>query len=200
MILPIRTVMITLVLVLVVMPQEIEREAANSLALEFVQTESTVHRLALVESTQRPVVLKRNHKKPEPKHAVYKPAKKSLQELTHLRPGDLVSRGNNHCRVVKRLNMTITAYHPNCQICGTGQLTKTGKSALRPGVAVDPRVVPLGSLVAFKDNGKTVVLRADDTGGAVHGYIIDRRMASHSEAIRYGRRRKVSVVILQAVQ
>ena len=77
-------------------------------------------------------------------------------------------------------------------------ITASGTKA-RPGVvAVDPRVIPLGtklyieSLDGWPDYGNAV---AEDTGGAIKGNRIDLFFNSRSEALRFGRR-NVKVHIL----
>lgn len=74
----------------------------------------------------------------------------------------------------------------------TGNLTATGTT---PGVhrtiAVDPSVIPLGSSVKITVPSAPAysgVYIAEDTGGVVHGHIIDIFVGSDSEAIRFGRR------------
>ncbi|ODJ50590.1 hypothetical protein BFR40_08675 [Brochothrix thermosphacta] len=52
-------------------------------------------------------------------------------------------------------------------------------------IAVDPSVIPLGSRVLIDGYGEYI---AGDTGGAINGNIIDVYVASHSEAISFGRR------------
>lgn len=51
-------------------------------------------------------------------------------------------------------------------------------------IAVDPRVIPLGSKVRM--NGREYV--AEDTGGAIKGKQIDLFMGSHNEAMRFGKK------------
>lgn len=51
-------------------------------------------------------------------------------------------------------------------------------------IAVDPRVIPLGSKVRM--NGKEYV--AEDTGGAIKGRRIDLFADSHSEAMKFGKK------------
>lgn len=51
-------------------------------------------------------------------------------------------------------------------------------------VAVDPTVIPLGSVVEIEGIGKAIAL---DTGGAIKGSRIDLFMSSPSEAIKFGR-------------
>lgn len=49
-------------------------------------------------------------------------------------------------------------------------------------IAVDPRVIPYGSLIVI--NG--VTYRADDCGGAIKGNRIDVYFSSHDEALEFG--------------
>lgn len=78
----------------------------------------------------------------------------------------------------------ITAYCP-CSICcgkdngitASGTKVKEGRT-----IAVDPKVIPLGSKVEI--NGKTYV--AEDVGGAIKGNTIDLYFNSHSEANNWG--------------
>ena len=59
---------------------------------------------------------------------------------------------------------------------------------------MDPRVIPLGSLVYVEGYGKAI---AADTGGAIIGNIIDVYVNSNEEAIyNWGRRYDVPVYIL----
>lgn len=79
---------------------------------------------------------------------------------------------------------TITAYCPCEKCCGpwTDGITAMGTTA-EPGViAVDPQIIPLGSVVLI--DGQEY--RAEDTGGAIKGNRIDRYMNSHDEALDYG--------------
>ncbi len=77
-------------------------------------------------------------------------------------------------------------------------ITASGMRAQRGVVAVDPRVIPMGtrlyieSLDSTPDYGFAV---AGDKGGAIKGNRIDLFMDSRSEALRFGRR-NVNVYIL----
>lgn len=51
-------------------------------------------------------------------------------------------------------------------------------------IAVDPRVIPLGSKVRM--NGREYV--AEDTGGAIKGKRIDLFVGSHSETMKFGKK------------
>lgn len=80
-----------------------------------------------------------------------------------------------------------------------GGVTATGTVPVRDPngistIAVDPRVIPLGSLVYVEGYGKAV---AADTGGAIKGSIIDVYVNSEEEAYSsWGRKYNVPVYIL----
>lgn len=82
---------------------------------------------------------------------------------------------------------TITYYCPCAQCCGkTDGITATGTIATEDRtVAVDPKVIPLGSEMVIE--GKTYI--AEDVGGAIKGPKIDIYVASHQEALNRGKQR-----------
>lgn len=80
--------------------------------------------------------------------------------------------------------MIATAYTPYCG-GGCNGITATGRRAGRGVVAVDPRVIPLGSRLYIPGYGYAI---AGDTGGAIVGYRIDLGYTSDREAILFGRR------------
>ena len=56
-------------------------------------------------------------------------------------------------------------------------------------VAVDPKIIPLGSqLKVVTEDGRTYYVRANDTGGAIKGNKIDMVCSSHADAFQWGRR------------
>ncbi|PRX41682.1 3D (Asp-Asp-Asp) domain-containing protein [Planifilum fimeticola] len=75
----------------------------------------------------------------------------------------------------------------------TGSRTATGTWPKRGTLAVDPRVIPLGTKIYIPGYGVGV---AEDTGGAVKGNVIDLFFETRNEAIRWGRR-NVTVYILK---
>jgi len=79
----------------------------------------------------------------------------------------------------------ITAYC-GCKICcgkWSGGPTKTG-AKLRFGVcAVDPKVIPLNSIVTIEHLG---TFRAEDIGGDIKGRCIDIYTPVHSDAVGFG--------------
>lgn len=86
------------------------------------------------------------------------------------------------------LDVKATAYapgpHDNDQ---WGDKTRMG-TQIRPGViAVDPRVIPLGSQVMIKyPDGTKEYAVAEDTGGAIKGHHIDVARWTVSEAYKFG--------------
>lgn len=81
-------------------------------------------------------------------------------------------------RAVRVLTATATAY------CLRGR-TASGRHAGPGVIAVDPRVIPLGSRVHVEGYGHAV---AADTGGAIKGRRIDIWLPSRSGCYRWGRR------------
>jgi len=63
--------------------------------------------------------------------------------------------------------------------------TATGVPTTIGVVAVDPAVIPLGTRMTIPGYGEAI---AADTGGAVHGNVIDLWFPSAAEALRWGRR------------
>lgn len=89
-------------------------------------------------------------------------------------------------RVVRTHVMEATAY------TWTGSRTATGTWPSRGTVAVDPRVIPLGSELYAEGYGPAV---AADTGGDIKGQRIDLYMESYEEAIQFGRRQVLVEVL-----
>lgn len=89
---------------------------------------------------------------------------------------------------IKVLDVKATAYapgpHDNDQ---WGNKTHMG-TQIRPGViAVDPKVIPLGSQVMIKyPDGTKEYAVAEDTGGAIKGHRIDVAKWTVSEAYKFG--------------
>lgn len=87
----------------------------------------------------------------------------------------------------KTLEVIATAY------THTGNRTATGIYPYRGVVAVDPRVIPLGTRLYVEGYGYAW---AQDTGGLIKGNRIDVFMDTEKEALQWGRRR-VKVHILE---
>lgn len=87
-----------------------------------------------------------------------------------------------------------TAYTSRCDGC-IG-ITKTGIDVRNTIynekgqriIAVDPNVIPLGSLVEVRlENGQTFVAEAADTGGCIKGKRIDILVETKKQAYQFGR-------------
>lgn len=76
-------------------------------------------------------------------------------------------------------------------------ITATGRATVRDAagistIAVDPSIIPLGSLLYVEGYGYAI---AADTGGAIQGNIIDLYLNSYDECINWGRQ-NVSVYLI----
>lgn len=110
--------------------------------------------------------------------------------------GVKVSRGEE-LRYSAVITVSASAYDLSYQSTGKSPgdrgygRTATGSTAQKGTVAVDPRVIPLGSRLYIEASdgswtyGNAV---ASDTGGSIKGNKIDLFMSSNSEARQFGRR------------
>ncbi len=84
------------------------------------------------------------------------------------------------------LRMLASAYCPCSRCCGkSGGITATGLPAGKGVIAVDPKVIPLGSKLYISEYGEAI---AGDIGGKIKGTRIDLGFASHNQAIAWGKR------------
>jgi 3D (Asp-Asp-Asp) domain-containing protein len=88
------------------------------------------------------------------------------------------------------LRMVATAYTASCYGCSG--ITALGYHAGHGIVAVDPRVIPLGTHLFIPGYGSAI---AGDTGGAIKGSRIDLGFNSFSDAIQFGRR-EITVYVI----
>ena len=109
-----------------------------------------------------------------------------------------VSSRGQVTRFVRALKMTATAYDASYESCGKHPgdpnygITYSGLR-VRPGiVAVDPKVIPLGTYLYIEGYGEAL---AADIGGAIKGNRIDLYYESPKDVARYGKR-AVKVYIL----
>ena len=108
----------------------------------------------------------------------------------------MASRSGEAIKVQKdTITVTATAYYQ-----GANAITATGRRAVRSletngisTIAVDPRVIPLGSLVYVEGYGKAV---AADTGSAIKGNIVDLYLSSTAECKSFGRRHGLKLGII----
>ncbi len=109
--------------------------------------------------------------------------------------GTLVTPSGDEIRYKKALNVTATAYttegHKN-------KRTARGTIARVGAIAVDPRVIPLGTRVYIEiPGGKWFYGYAvcEDTGGAIKGNIIDLFFNTESECLKFGRRKAIVYIL-----
>lgn len=99
-----------------------------------------------------------------------------------------LSSANAPSNYQKALNVTATAYAPGAADNGQwGNKTHLG-TQVRPGViAVDPKIIPLGSRVFIQyPDGRGEYAVAEDTGGAIKGNRIDVAKWSRNQAKDFG--------------
>ncbi len=96
--------------------------------------------------------------------------------------------------VKKDFIMQSTAYTASCKGCSG--ITKTGinlkKNPYAKVIAVDPKVIPLGTKVYVEGYGEAI---AGDIGGAIKGNKIDVFISNYGRALQWGRK-TVKVQIL----
>ena len=109
-----------------------------------------------------------------------------------------VSSRGQVTRFVRALKMTATAYDATFESCGKHPdnpnygITYSGLK-VKPGiVAVDPKVIPLGTHLYVEGYGEAL---AADIGGAIKGNRIDLYYESPKDVARYGKR-TVKVYVL----
>ena len=100
----------------------------------------------------------------------------------------LPTRGGDWRNWRTPLVMEATAYDPGPRSCGkwANGYTATGVKAQKGVVAVDDRVIPMGTRLYIPGYGFAV---AADRGSAIKGARIDLCFPTYREAIRFGRRR-----------
>ena len=107
----------------------------------------------------------------------------------------VVTSAGKTLKYSKKLTVTATAY-----TAAPGKKTASGKVAQYGVIAVDPKVIPLGTklYVESTDDGKSWQYGycvAGDTGGAVKGNKIDLYYGSRNECLQFGRRSAIVYVL-----
>lgn len=115
--------------------------------------------------------------------------------------GHIASRGavsrNSSFYTVKTITMHATAYTPHRSGGGSGSgFTASGIPAGYGTVAVDPRIIPFGTVLYIEGYGMAI---AADRGRAIRGHKIDLCYATRRQALQFGSR-KVKVHILRPMR
>lgn len=128
-------------------------------------------------------------RKPQPMIVAYGPNLIASRGKTRPTAGGAIRSANYNFQPQqnsKVLNVVSTAY------THTGNRTATGVYPHEGVIAVDPRVIPLGTKLYVENYGYAV---AADTGGVIKGNKIDVFFNTYNKAINWGRR-SIKVYIL----
>ncbi len=112
---------------------------------------------------------------------------KAQDKIIEIGPKNVI----NGMKYSKVISAKVTAYTP--YDAGCNGITATGTKAGYGTVAVDPRVIPLGSKVYVPGYGTAI---AADTGGAIKGNRVDVCYATKGEAFGWGVK-NVNVYVLK---
>lgn len=131
-------------------------------------------------------IIKPNQKLKVTKKAVAKAKAKPKAKPKAKAAKKAPSRSDNDT-ILKEITVSASAYTAGCNGCSG--ITSTGINLKKnPGlkvIAVDPRVIPLGSKVYVEGYGYAI---AGDTGGAIKGNKIDVFIPTKSGALNWGRK------------
>ena len=120
-------------------------------------------------------------------------------------PGVITTAEGEILEYTDVIQVEATAYCACYKCCGKYPsnkyygITKTGTRAKVGTIAVDPKVIPMGTKMYIEGlyGAKNYGLgKAEDIGGAIKGKIIDLYFDTHSETIQWGRQ-QVNVYILK---
>lgn len=137
--------------------------------VDYTQTDGTLHKRVLLNHVVR---------KPQPRvvaegvgtpDAIRNFERRGLQKTSYI--------------AASALDMVATAYTAEC--AGCSGYTASGYRAGHGIVAVDPRIIPLGTKLYIPGYGFAI---AGDTGGAIVGNRIDLGFDSIGDALQFGRR------------
>ena len=121
-----------------------------------------------------------------------RPTKPTQDEVVTKGGSQFIASRGGEVKVKEKLSMQATAYAGH-STTATGRKPVKASEGVIGTIAVDPRVIPLGSLVYVSGYGKAI---AADTGGAIKGNIIDVYLDSASECNSWGRKYNVEVGII----
>lgn len=135
-------------------------------------------------------------------HAPPKPSQPAAErQVNPDSQGNLPAANAAPANYIKALDIKATAYAPGAADNGKwGNKTHLG-TQVRPGIiAVDPKVIPLGSQVYIQyPDGRGEFAVAEDTGGAIKGNRIDIAKWTRPEAKDFGIK-QVKVYVISSPQ
>ena len=150
-----------------------------------------------INNPSKPVTYNHNHTV-NVKHEIVTIEETIPPKASDTKTSDKVSKKTSNKKSDKKYlgRFKITAYCPCSKCCGKANGITASGTKVKEGrtIAVDPKIIPLGSKVEL--NGKTYV--AEDVGGAIKGNSIDLYFNSHSEANNWGVKYKNVYLIKEA--
>lgn len=128
---------------------------------------------------------------------------KSIETMAALAPvlssAEGAAESAHHLTVQRTYQCMLTAYGPGFESTGKHPgdpaygITASGRIALpQHTVAVDPHLIPLGSLIYIDGIGYRV---AEDVGGAIRGQHIDLYFPNDTDAVKFGVKSHVRVFV-----
>jgi 3D (Asp-Asp-Asp) domain-containing protein len=118
-----------------------------------------------------------------------------VTEIIEYGTGGIVNVGGVDRKFLRAIDVEATAYSTEGRV---GKRTATGTIARVGAIAVDPRVIPLGTKMYIEGaNGKWIygMAVAEDTGTAIKGNIIDLYFNTFAECWAFGRRKAVVYIL-----
>lgn len=173
-----------------------EKEARERATIEKKEAEEKAEKLRKEKEVAERKKAEESKKNKEVVREKNEVAAKPTQE----KPKEVPSRGSSNDAVWQSFEST--AYGMDCKGCSgiTANGTDVRGSIYTPSglrvIAVDPRVIPLGSIVEVNTPSGTFTAEAADTGGAIKGRIIDILVGSEAESRSYGRQ-QVKIRVLK---
>lgn len=140
-----------------------------------------------------------NHKKPVEIKKEIKNKKEIKKQIKKNKVEKNIVKKQNNVKVLSYSNeeewmsFEATFYNLCCNLTASGRKLEDGVT-----VAVDPRIIPLGTWIEIKyPDGNVERRRADDTGGVIKGRILDVYVAKPRNVLLQMGRQNVKVRILK---
>lgn len=169
---------------------------------EETSVEDSAHNIPAVEKKKEEPKKETTKKTTSRGSSSRKPFSEGFEETA---PGVITTAEGEVLEYTEVIQVEATAYCACYKCCGKYPsnkyygITKTGTRAKVGTIAVDPKVIPMGTemyiegLYGAKNYGTG---KAEDIGGAIKGKIIDLYFDTHEETIQWGRQ-QVNVYILK---
>lgn len=162
-----------------------------------VQAGDTLYRIAQLFQTTVELLVMENHIEDVRKLQI---GQKLKIPAVHVEVASYLE--GEHSEISKAFKAKLTAYtagfestgktpsHPEYGITSSGARVQENHT-----IAVDPQLIPMGSLVYIEGIG---IRRAEDTGSAIKGNRIDVYIPDLQEALKFGVKKDINVYVLQS--